>query len=67
MFQMPLMLSVVVLFNFNFLFIEVDKYLISVVIFAGVTNLNKFGSYLDDDLSVLVGIFVVAAPEVLFI
>ena len=67
MFQMPLMLSVVVLFNFNFLFIEVDKYLISVVIFAGVPNLNKFGSYLDDDLSVLVGIFVVAAPEVLFI
>ena len=57
----------VVLLDFDALLVEIDEDLIGVVVLAGIPDLDELRCDLDDDLGILVGILVVAAPEELFI
>ena len=61
------MLFLVVLLYFHSLLLKVDENLIGVIVLAGVPNLHELGGYLNDDLGVLVGVFVIAPPEVLLV
>ena len=60
-------LFLVVGLDLDALFVEVDEDLEGVIVLAGVPDFDISGRDLDDDLGVLVGVAVVAAPEVLFV
>ena len=57
----------VIRFKHDFLLLEIDKQLIGVVIQAGIPDFHELRRDLDQDFRILMGILVVAAPQVFFV